>query len=419
VALGRIAGIPVAAHWSVLGIVALIAVVVARSEMPTLAPGHGPIAYGAAGLTVALLLMISLLAHEVAHALVSRAQGLEVESITLWLLGGTTRLRGDPDRPGPEFRIAVVGPLTSGALAGLFALGAGLTAGGLVDAVLVELALVNLVLAVFNLLPAAPLDGGRVLAALLWAARGDRWGAGIAAARVGLGLGALLLGLGVATGLLVDLSGLWLALVGWFVAAAAADEERRARLGRALDGLPVAAAATPPPVLLAADASPGEITAAIVSPAGRAAGVLLTGDEGDLVGYLPPEPAPSPRSGDPHVLRRRTVPPSRLTRVGPDDRLAPLLGRLAEPGSRLVVLTGGTPVGLVSAAEVVQLAGGSDRVARPVDGMPRPGTPGAARPAPDDDAPPPPGWWWHGGPLPGRAPDPAATPPGRPTTPSV
>ena len=156
----------------------------------------------------------------------------------------------------------------------------------------------------------------------------------------------------------------------------------------------------------------------MASPAGRVAGVLLTGDDGDLAGYLPPEPAPSRRSGDPHVLRRRTVPPSRLTRVGPDDRLAPLLGRLAEPGSRLVVLAGGTPVGMVSAAEVAQVAGGSDHVARSVDGMPRPGTPGAARPAPDD-APPPPGWWWHGGPLPGRAPDPAPTPPGRPTTPSV
>ena len=124
VPLGRIAGVTVSAHWSVLGIVALIAVVMARVELPLLAPGHGATAYAVAGLAVALVLMASLLAHEVAHALVARRNGVEVEGITLWLLGGVARLRGGARTPGAEFRIAGVGPLTSLVLGVLLGAGA-------------------------------------------------------------------------------------------------------------------------------------------------------------------------------------------------------------------------------------------------------------------------------------------------------
>ncbi|PVZ06331.1 site-2 protease family protein [Actinomycetospora cinnamomea] len=400
VRLGRLAGVPVAAHWSVLGIVVLIAVVMARSELPLLAPGYAPAAYAAAGLAVALLLMVSLLAHEAAHAVVARAHGLGVDGITLWLLGGTTRLRGEPEGPRAELRIAVVGPVVSGVLAGLFALAAGgarWVATDLVVAVLVELAVINLVLAVFNLLPAAPLDGGRVLRAALWARRGDRWGAGIAAARVGQGLGALLLGGGVLLALTVDLGGFWLMILGWFIAGAAGLEERRARLGRALEGVPVAAALSGPPVLVAADAPAAMRAAAGTDPA-RTAGVLLTGPDG-LVGYLPPERmrAAAERADEPAALRRLVVPASRLTTVRPDDPLAPLLGRLAEPDARLVVLAGDTPIGMVSAADVEEL-GRSGGQAGPVTGQ-RPGA----------DTAPPPGWWWPGGPAadPDRSPRPS------------
>ncbi|MDD7939552.1 site-2 protease family protein [Actinomycetospora lutea] len=404
VRLGRIAGFPVAAHWSVLGIVALVAVLVARSGMPLLAPGHGALAYGVAGLAVALLLMVSLLAHEVAHALVARAHGLAVESITLWLLGGTTRLRGEPDRPAAELRIAVVGPLVSGLLAGLFAVVAVVAArlsADLVVAVGIELALVNLVLAVFNLLPAAPLDGGRVLRAVLWARGGDRWGAGVTAARAGRGLGAVLVGGGLVLGMTVGFDGLWLALVGWFIGLAAGAEERRARQARALAGVPVSAAATTVPPVVPDGATPQELAAAVADPAARAAGVLLVDGDGRPSGYVPPERlriAPA-RRGEPAGVRRLAVPPSRLTVVGPDDALSPLLTRLAEPGSRLVVLSAGAPTRLVAADDVERLlrarGPGTDR-----------GTPPTATAVPAADAPPPPGWWWHGGPAPVPAPPP-------------
>ncbi|MDF2977073.1 MAG: site-2 protease family protein [Actinomycetospora sp.] len=401
VRLGRVAGVPVAAHWSVLGIVVLIAVVTARSELPVLAPGHGAAAYGVAGLAVALLLMASLLVHETAHAVVARARGLGVDGITLWLLGGTTRLRRDPESPGTELRVAVVGPLASAVLAGLFglaAVGARSASADLVVAVLVELAVVNLLLAVFNLLPAAPLDGGRVLRAVLWAWRGDRWGAGITAARAGRGLGALLLGGGVLLGLTVGLGGLWLALVGWFIVAAAGQEERQARTGRALEGLPVAAAVLSGPPGLVADGEPAALRAAAGTAAARAGGLLLTGPDGPR-GYVPPDRlrAAAERADDTAAVRRLLVPPSRLTVVRPEDALAPLLGRLAEPGARLVVLADGTPVAVVSAADV-------DGLVRAA-GSTGPGTGGV----PDPGAAPPPGWWWPGGPAadPDRPPRPS------------
>src|SRR3712207_8827614 len=136
----------------------------------------------------------------VAHALVSRRNGVEVEGITLWLLGGVARLKGGARSPGAEFRIAGVGPLTSlvlGAVCGGIAIAAvAAGADGLPVAVLAYLAGINVLLAVFNLVPAAPLDGGRLLRALLWRLRGDAWSSAVTAARAGRFFGFALIALG-------------------------------------------------------------------------------------------------------------------------------------------------------------------------------------------------------------------------------
>ncbi|MDD7933181.1 site-2 protease family protein [Actinomycetospora straminea] len=400
VPLGRVAGVPVAAHWSVLGIVALLAIVMARSELPLLAPGQGSLAYALAGVSVALLLMASLLAHEVAHALVARASGVGIEGITLWLLGGTTRMRGEPERPGPELRIAAVGPVVSAALAGLFGLVAVLTrpvVADLVHAVLAELALVNIVLAVFNLLPAAPLDGGRVLRAALWARRGDRWAAAITAAHAGRVLAALLVAGGVVLALGAGPGGLWLALIGWFVGVAAVEEERRARQGRALDGITVGEAATAAPVVVAADGSPAALVAAAGTPRAAIAGVLLTDPAGEPAGYVPPARLRLLGGGrdDRRARRPAPVPASRLTTVRPGDALARFLGDLAVPQGRLVVVDDGTVIGTVSRTEVEDLL---RHAATSSPGPPATPSDTTPRRVPAPDAPPPPDWWWHGGP---------------------
>jgi Zn-dependent protease len=202
--------------------------------------------------------LASLLAHELAHAAVARRHGVEVQSITLWLLGGVAQLKGEPRTPESDFRIAVVGPLTSlvlGVLLGVVTIvTATLDAARMLTGLLAYLAATNILLAVFNLLPAAPLDGGRVLRAALWRRIGDRARAAVTAARSGRVFGFLLAGLGLLQTLFTETwNGLWLVLVGWFLESAATAEKQQARTTSRLSGLRVDDVMTRAPVV--ADAS--------------------------------------------------------------------------------------------------------------------------------------------------------------------
>jgi Zn-dependent protease len=226
--LGRIAGIPLGAHWSVLVTVALMAYLLAGS-LPTVAPHYSLAVYWAVGAGAAVVFFGSLTGHELSHAVAAKRFGLRVRRITLWLLGGTTQMEDAPATPRAEGLVALAGPVSSLLFAGVFFLAgylaAILHAGALFVAVLVWLAAVNVLLGVFNLLPGAPLDGGRVLRALLWWRSGDRARANRAAASTGQALGVGLIAAGVfwlvATG---DISGLWVVLLGWFLVTAAAAE---------------------------------------------------------------------------------------------------------------------------------------------------------------------------------------------------
>jgi Zn-dependent protease/CBS domain-containing protein len=251
--LGRIFGVRVGLNISVLVIVVILVVGLAFGQLPAAFKGYPGWAYLLAGVLAALAFLGSLLAHELAHAVVAQRNGLEVDGITLWLLGGVARLHGDPGSPGADFRIAFIGPLTSVAVGLGFALLAELaawtTGSRLTVGVLAYLAGVNLILAVFNLIPAAPLDGGRVLRALLWKWRGDRTSAAVSAARAGRVFGFFLIAVGVVlfiTGW--GFNGLWLALIGWFLVSAASAEEQQTVVQTALGGVRVADVMTPDPV---------------------------------------------------------------------------------------------------------------------------------------------------------------------------
>lgn len=241
--LGRWGGVVVGAHWSVVVMIVLIADVVAGIALPATAPGFSASMYWTVGGVSAALFVLSLLMHELSHAIVARREGVRVKRITLWMLGGATELDGEAESPGAELRIAVAGPLTSLLTAGIFAVITAVSTAFLaprpVVAALTWLSLTNAILAVFNALPGAPLDGGRVAHALLWRRSGDRDLAGVTAARIGQVLGGVILIAGLAELLLLNnlIGGVWLAMIGWFMIRSAAAEGLRRQAHAQLGGV--------------------------------------------------------------------------------------------------------------------------------------------------------------------------------------
>ncbi|RMI31457.1 site-2 protease family protein [Nocardia stercoris] len=223
--LGRIAGIRVGLNWSVLVTLALFTVVLAADL-----DGHGSrIAVWTAAATAAVLLLGALATHELAHSIVASRNGVRVDRIILWLLGGMSELTDEPPDARTELKVALAGPLTSLGIAVLAFLAAAAAQsaapGSVVVAALLWLSVMNAALAVFNLLPGAPLDGGRVLHAALWWRNGDRLRSATTAARAGRALGVGLILLGIAEMVTTrQLGGLWLGLLGWFLQTSADGE---------------------------------------------------------------------------------------------------------------------------------------------------------------------------------------------------
>ncbi|MBB3037152.1 site-2 protease family protein [Hoyosella altamirensis] len=227
VSMGTVRGIPIGAHWSVLAIFGLITIILATSILPAAVPGRSGAAYAPIAIVGAVVFLASLLAHELAHAIVAQKHGVRVKRITLWLLGGVAELEANPRDARAEFRIAIVGPVASMGIA-IVAFGAAYLTRTWLDplmlAAIIWLGLVNAIVAVFNMLPGAPLDGGRVLRAFLWRRTGDRAQASLKAAGIGRILGFSFIALGLIQTILGSPGGLWLVLIGWFMLMAASAE---------------------------------------------------------------------------------------------------------------------------------------------------------------------------------------------------
>ncbi len=299
VRLGRIAGVRVGLNWSLVAMVVLVAGGLADNRFLLEAPGYPRLAYAAAGILTAGGLLLGVLLHELGHALVARRAGLGVDGITLNWMGGVTRIQGDADHPGTELVVAGIGPVVSAAFGGLLwglrVVAPAVGAGRLAVSALAWLAAINLVLAVFNLVPAAPLDGGRVLHAVVWALTGHRWRATRVATSTGMALGALVLGVGVV--MLArsanPLDGVFFSVIGWWLLASARAERELGALHHTLQGLTLGQIMRP------VGAAPGWITVRSFAErygSGRAGwvwlletwgggygGVLL----GDAIGWVP------------------------------------------------------------------------------------------------------------------------------------
>ncbi|MCH0538925.1 site-2 protease family protein [Streptomyces sp. MUM 203J] len=369
--LGRIAGVRVGVHWSVLFIFVLIVWGLSQGRFPEVHPGHPVLLYWLTGLVTAVVFFLSLLAHELAHAVVARRNGVDVDDIVLWLLGGAARMRSEAPSPSVELRIAGVGPLVSLLLGGVFTLAAWLlillSAPGLVVEGIVWLAAINILLAVFNAVPAAPLDGGRLLRALLWWRTGDPLRATAGATAAGRGFGWLLVVVGALLFVrTAAFGGLWLALIGWFLVAAATVEGRQAQVRSVLAGVPVRQAMTAGPVTVKAVLPVAQFLAdpryryrhsafpVVAEDAGNAEGA----EEGERpVGLMTLERAravPEDRRGTVRV-EDVMVPLDDVTVAAPDAPLADLLPRM-EPGAdhTVLVVEEGRLVGVVSSSDVTR-----------------------------------------------------------------
>jgi Zn-dependent protease len=311
--LGRIAGIEVGIHWSLLVIGALLVGSLAGGQFPDIAPhAHG--SYLAAAVLAVLLFFASILAHELAHSIVARRQGQQVDGITLWLMGGVSKLGTEPRNARDELRVSAAGPATTLALAAIFGLlaiafDAAVAPGTLLPTVAAWLAIVNLILGVFNLLPGAPLDGGRILGALLWMRNGDRRRSQISAARAGRVLGGVLVAGSIAA-LLSGYDGFFTALVGFFVLSSSRSEESSARLLRTLDNRSVREVMRP-----VVQSAPDWTTVAVFGP--NPEPTLLHGWDGTPTALLPPGAvfAVPPEARDHVQLRTLGLPIAQLPHV--------------------------------------------------------------------------------------------------------
>jgi Zn-dependent protease len=237
--LFRVRGIPVRIDFGWLLIVGFISWNLASGYFPHVLPSLSPAAYWVQGLIAALLLFASVLLHELAHALVAVGHGVPVGGITLHIFGGVSQLDSEPETPRAEFLIAIVGPLTSFAIAGIaHGLDRIVTGPSWAAALAGYLAAVNLVVGVFNLLPAFPLDGGRVLRAALWAWTGRLDSATRVASRIGSALALLMVTVGLVRAFTGDVTaGLWFALIGLFLHQAARASYALLRIRTRLGGL--------------------------------------------------------------------------------------------------------------------------------------------------------------------------------------
>jgi Zn-dependent protease len=356
--VGRIAGIEIRidSSWAVIALLITYSMYLQASEVYPELSGGGAVGLGI-GATV--LFFGSVLVHELAHALVSQARGIRVQDITLFLFGGATRAKVDSRGPGDEFLIALVGPLTSGLLAGLFGIVATLGRDLLsrpLAGTFGYLAWTNLLLAAFNLVPGFPLDGGRLLRAAIWKTTGSLARATRIASVSGQGVGWLLVAAGVAWLAAGDLAGgIWFAFIGWFLVQAARSSYQDLQLQQLLrrveaEDVMAADLVRVPPELSLQEAVDDyfmryDHSGFPVEEQGRTIGLLtLRG-----VRRVPREQWPT------HRVRDHMVPLGDQVVVAPNARMDSVVGKLQDgETNRVLVVEDGEVVGIITPSDLTR-----------------------------------------------------------------
>ena len=279
--LGKIAGIDIYAHLSWFIVLVLLTWSLASGWFVQLFPGWSIPTYWITAFISALLLFVCVLLHELAHSLVAQVHGLTVKNITLFIFGGVATIEEEMKRPGIEFQIAVVGPITSLFLAAIAFLLAWPLRGSNspTEAVLDYLAASNLLLGVFNLIPGLPLDGGRVLRSIAWKITGNIQKSTRIASYAGQAMGFVFILLGIAAFFTGNFfNGLWSIFIGWFLLNAAQTANTRILLQNTLQGVSVDKVMDPRPVAVPANISLQKLVDEYFVPQGLQAAPVVRGE---------------------------------------------------------------------------------------------------------------------------------------------
>ena len=355
--IGKIAGIDIHIDSSWFVIFVLFTWVLANSYFPQQYPEWKGGQYWLIGVFTSLLMFSSVLFHELAHSIVAKVQGEEVRRITLFILGGVAQISEEPKKPWKEFTMALVGPAASVVLAvGFFVMSfffAGVSES--LKASFLYLALINFVLAVFNLLPGFPMDGGRVLRALIWQATGDLKKATSIASKAGQGVAFLLIFLGIFQILRGNLGGFWLIFVGWFLHSAAVRGYQQITVESALKGVRAKELMREDFERISGETLVGELVDNYILH--KRERVFLVEDQDSLRGIVCLEDVKATPREKWHQLTVAEImtPKEKLEAVSPDDDGNKILNSLtAKDIHQVPVVEGGRVTGIICRSDILR-----------------------------------------------------------------
>jgi Zn-dependent protease/CBS domain-containing protein len=355
--IARIRGIDIGIHYTWLLALGLVSWSLGAGFFPQNYPGWDRTLYWVVGVAAALMLFVSVLAHELTHSFVAQARGLKVRGITLFIFGGVSNIESESEDAQDEFLVAVVGPISSLVIAGLFWLLLQVVPDprGPLGASLYYLALVNFMLAVFNILPGFPLDGGRVLRAILWGFMGSMNRATRIASMVGQGLALVFMAFGFVQILNGDFfGGLWIGFIGWFLNNAADATRRQTAIQEGFRGVQVARLMNADPPTVSPGIGVRELVDEYILRRGlRAMPVAVDGRIVGLVTLTDVKHLPQDQWDNNSVGAIMTRPP--LKTIGPREEAGRALRMLIEQDvNQLLVVENGAVIGMLSRGDVMR-----------------------------------------------------------------
>lgn len=356
--IGKLFGISIRIDYSWFIVFALVAGSLGYSYFPEVYPGWSSVKYWLMGIIAALTFFSSVLAHELAHSLVSKSRGVPVHSITLFIFGGVARLSDEPKSPGSEFWMAVAGPATSiglGIVFGVLYLATKKTM--ITFSALAGLLLgVNVFVAAFNLLPGFPLDGGRIFRSIIWKITGNLRKSTRIASVMGRIIAYLLILLGVARGVIFGdwFYGMWTAFIGWFLRNAALSSYRQLALRETLQGVKASEVMISDCQELPGDLTIQELLDSYVPNIHRCFPVM---DNGHVIGIIamqsvreiPREQWKTTR------VEQVMIPFAEVKAVHPDDDLYTVMRQMTEENvNQLPVVKDGKFMGMIESGDLIR-----------------------------------------------------------------